>query len=511
MRLPSSASEKEEVAAQIRGLQDAIMAYVVLAMTDPDMFNLPEDADMGAVMLRNCGPGAAFDVDMGAFIQALSTYIRTSDEDGSKAAAVFPPVLNALYKQAGTWIGHAPKSGDGNARDAGPAGGDAHAALQAAFMGMMGPAGQAAGAPSEVPAAPGFQRVRLTHSHTITSLMQACATLLPAKEVQAALAGSEHWLASAGEGGSITGRQVERETFLGRLLGPGPEDDDFTRLPNPQPPLLHAVAGSPPEDLVTGLLHAGYTGRRHGHWPQPLMAAVDGACDSIRAASASTVSSGTALLKGLLKKRGTSEATMQWLGQCIDANAGRDQSAYSLGMLSAGSETSSTALLVHVSRCLMQLCAPFLDPASSAFRKLDARFPLLPQAGGSDRWDMSAGERMCQLAGGAGKWTDVRNLARQQQSEAAQRALIAEAGGGAAPALDEAESPRSLEAASFSKATEFFFMAGRCLVLGWHAARNRMNQIRKRLGQAKDARQRAMRHAGRGLIMAVSVQRIDEQ
>lgn len=65
MRLPSSASEKEEVAAQIRGLQDAIMAYVVLAMTDPDMFNLPEDADMGAVMLRNCGPGAAFDVDMG--------------------------------------------------------------------------------------------------------------------------------------------------------------------------------------------------------------------------------------------------------------------------------------------------------------------------------------------------------------------------------------------------------------------------------------------------------------
>ena len=341
--------------------------------------------------------------------------------------------------------------------------------------------------------------------------MQACATLLPAKEVQAALAGSEHWLASAGEGGSITGRQVERETFLGRLLGPGPEDDDFTRLPNPQPPLLHAVAGSPPEDLVTGLLHAGYTGRRHGHWPQPLMAAVDGAYDSIRAASASTVSSGTALLKGLLKKRGTSEATMQWLGQCIDANAGRDQSAYSLGMLSEGSETSSTALLVHVSRCLMQLCAPFLDPASSAFRKLDARFPLLPQAGGSDRWDMSAGERMCQLAGGAGKWTDVRNLARQQQSEAAQRALIAEAGGGAAPALDEAESPRSLEAASFSKATEFFFMAGRCLVLGWHAARNRMNQIRKRLGQAKDARQRAMRHAGRGLIMAVSVQRIDEQ
>jgi len=298
-----------------------------------------------------------------------------------------------------------------------------------------------------------------------------------------------------------SGRQVERDTLLGRLLGAGPEPADFKNAVVAPPAILPgAEAGI--SNLVEALQVAGFGASPRTTLPPQLQSTLDGVFAQLRSGSKAVSAAGATLLSTLLKKKSSSQQTLGWLGQLLQCNSTRSKQAYSLDFVKEGEETSSTALLMHTARILLQMCSPFLEPSSKMFGKLDGRYILAPPAGGNDRWDTAQGDRLCQMDGTAARWIDERNLARQQQYQAQQRSLLAEEGGGIADSEAAAESPAAgagdngaAISVSYTKATEFFFMAGRALELGWHSARSRMGQITKQLAQAHKQRQ-----AGVGML-----------
>ncbi len=527
-------SDREEFHRNVESVQNGLVKYGVMAITDPDLLDISAEEAVqemlglllpSATSLPYAAVRSAFTckrrVAMHAahahfasqdFVTAVATYTETSslhvsDSVVPSPAVIFQPILEHLHASAGHWAVHALKKGDGNAQSPEQQNADPFAQLVQADASSM--AAAAADSPLTIAGSP-LARPRLSEPSGVLALIKAHTALCGIKAVNelqvqlplwlatppvpeaAAAAAAEGGATAAAAGAKPSGRAVERDTLLGRLLGLGPEPADFKNAVVSPPALLPGAEGGVSK-LVEALQMAGYAASQRVELPPQVKSTLDGVYAKLRSGSKAVAATGQTLLATLLKKKSSSQQTLDWLGQVLDCNAGRSKQAYSLDFIKEGEETSSTALLMHVARVLLQMCSPFLEPSSKMFTKLDARYILAPPTGGNSRWDTAQGDRLCQMDGSAARWIDERNLARQQQYQAQQRSLLAEEGGGAdAPASTHAAASTSdASSITYSKATEFFFMAGRALELGWHAARSRMGQITKQLGQAHKQRQAA--------------------
>ena len=473
------------------------------------------------------------------FIAAVAAYTETAgghQEGVASTHAIFGPLLALLKDSAGAWIPHALRKGDGNARSQEEGQQDNPMAQMAqAAAAAAGASPPAPDTPLSIAGTP-RSRPRLSDAAGAGALIKAHSALCSIKAVNELQVQLPLWLASSpapveeaaadgdgegGEGGAAptgsglaagpSGRSVERDTLLGRLLGPGPEPSDFKNTVVSPPAILPGAEGGI-SSLVEALQAAGYGASPRTELPPQLQSALDGVFAKLRSGSKAVAVAGQSLLSTLLKKKTSAQQTLDWLGQVLHANTSRGKQAYSLDFVKEGEETSSTALLMHVARILLHMCSPFLEPSSKMFQKLDGRYIVAPPAGGNGRWDTAQGDRLCQMDGSAARWTDERNLARQQQYQAQQRSLLAEEGGapaeeGGAPAgaAGAASPDGTAEALSYNKATEFFFMAGRALELGWHAARSRMGQISKQLAQAHKQRQAGVGMMAQNLMVRMQL------
>lgn len=281
---------------------------------------------------------------------------------------------------------------------------------------------------------------------------------------------------------SATGRTLETETFLGRVLSLGPQRSDFL------------IAG---RDLIAELAKLPSTGARDGEdggddnedgdegviaqggaafsagsdtsmssstifglsrvLPPRLSEEeiklkrneVTGVLNSIvatlREGNAIYISHARVIIKRIAvsKTKVGRENLFAWMGKLIDANNLRNQMAFA--QIASGVPAlltlSSGTLISNAALTMIALCEPFIEPSDPKSCKIDLRYVSAfgaPNGNGGGRFSCTKDERLAPLlniesqthdenSGVTASWLDARNLARQQQFFQTQEALKKEA------------------------------------------------------------------------------------
>jgi len=276
----------------------------------------------------------------------------------------------------------------------------------------------------------------------------------------------------------ITGRTLELETFLGRILSLGPqrsdyliagkdfiaelakmpsaglgngEDDDDNDDHDPDGgPSYHSVGNDTSMSLsttfgISRLLPPRMSKEEIKSKRNELTGVLNSIVATLREGNSIYIGLASALVKKIAasKSKVGRENLFAWMGKLIDANNLRNQMAFAqiASGVPALSTLSSGSLISNAALAMIALCDPFLDPTDPKSSKIDLRYVSAfgaPNGNGGGRFSCAKDERLAPLlniesqtndenAGVTASWLDARNLARQQQYLQTQEALKKEA------------------------------------------------------------------------------------
>jgi hypothetical protein len=285
-------------------------------------------------------------------------------------------------------------------------------------------------------------------------------------------------LTSSSQSLTPTGKSLEMETFLGRVLSLGPQRSDYlisgrdiiaelAKLPsasngeggeeedeNDETDDFNGGAVLSSRDtLMTSSTVAGISRILPSRMSPEELHAKKNELTGILNSIVSTLRQGNAILvehAGIVvsrlaqsKAKAGRENLFAWMGKLIEANSHRNQMAFT--QIASGVPAlltlSSGTLISNASFAMISLCQPFIDPTDPKSSKIDIRYVSAfgaPNGNGGGRFSCSKDERLAPLlniesqtqdegSGVTASWLDARNLARQQQFFQTQDALKKEA------------------------------------------------------------------------------------
>jgi ubiquitin conjugation factor E4 B len=182
--------------------------------------------------------------------------------------------------------------------------------------------------------------------------------------------------------------------------------------------------------------------------------------ESVRSNLKSLQASLVAIVKALIKDKGTQEATFNWFSVALSSNLSRTKDWFNYNR-HMEVRLSTNGFLFNCLAVLLELSKPFTDPEKPLFNKIDATYLL-----SKHRMDLSKETRVVASEDELASWIDVRNQDRiNQYNQAHNQSTGSAASPSASPGGDGggADNEVLTVSESFGTISEFFFLTLRSI------------------------------------------------
>ncbi|XP_038065651.1 ubiquitin conjugation factor E4 A-like isoform X3 [Patiria miniata] len=184
------------------------------------------------------------------------------------------------------------------------------------------------------------------------------------------------------------------------------------------------------------------------------------------------------VFKGIFKSSTANKnRLLSWLGNCLHANAGRGK-LWSREMQNFGQVYASDAFFMNLGAVMVRFCAPFTAPDSSKILSVDLSYSRLELSSTAGEEEMND------------KGVHLRGLPK----ETCLIKLADDTEGGRNPTA----SPALPTNPPYKFTTEVFFLAQRCLNLGYHSVLERFNRLNRELHRIQEVYQEMQRLGAAG-------------